>query len=388
MWHSTFGPTLRGDLKHALRLVWLLVALGCQRPTSNPNPQARASASASAQSASPSPGSFDLASADTGAVLVAADIDHGLSLTTFDADGRSAQRQPLSTLAVDTVVGEVAAATSGAELGVVWTETSKVGTRARGLVRPVLGQGRNPALEIGAMQLPLSEPRGNLAIGRSEAHFLVLARGARTECVDPTRHDCVGFDFFRLNESAASRTGLPLAVPLPCLQNSVSFAVSSKRWFYGVCSQGTGKPLTTLFSIQDEPAYARADNVLEGCLPLGALADGGDLVVVGECDGTRRAVRVRSGNAEVQDVGVEHLDVVCESGQPLIRQLGASGLHLLLDARRDRLEAFLPDALRRPNARAVWTGRALLVAWRGTSSSTIAVARYRCDSTMLREFTD
>lgn len=375
-------------MKHSRYFVWLLLALGCHRPTGNSNPQARASASASTATkrAAPGPGSFDLASADTGAVLVAADLDHGLSLTTFDADGTSAQRQPLSTTAADAVVGEVAAAASGSELGVVWTESSGSGARARGLVRPVLGQGRNPPVEIGAMQLPLSTPRGNLAISRSEADFLVLARGVQTTCVDSTRRDCVGFDFFRVNDRAATRTGLPLAVPLPCSQNSVSFAVSSKRWFYGVCSQGTGKPLTTLFSIQDEPAYARADNVLEGCLPLGALADGGDLVVVGDCGGARRAVRVRSGNAEVQDVGVEHLDVVCESGQPLIRQLGAGGLHLLLDARRDRLEAFLPDALRQPNARAVWTGRALIVA--RPAGSTIALERYRCDSTMLRKFTD
>jgi hypothetical protein len=163
----------------------------------------------------------------------------------------------------------------------------------------------------------------------------------------------------------------------------VSFAVSSGRWYYGVCSRSTGKPVTTLFSIQSEPAYARADRILEGCLPLGATAVDGDLVVIGDCAGTRRGVRVRGGNAKLEEVRVDRIDAVCQDGKPRLRQLGAGGLNLTLDERRDRVEAFLPEAFAPAQARAVWTGQTLLVA--SPSGASVTLKGYRCDSTLLRE---
>lgn len=362
----------------------LLATLGCQRLTGKPAPQASASSSAPSPSPTPNrPGAFDLASTDTGAILVTAIPKRGLAFRLLDHGGATQAQETSFELDKGTEIDELSSATLGSELGVVWSERTATGIRARGLVRPLLGQGRGPAADIGPMIEPVSTPRGNLAIGVSDAHFLVLARGGPATCVDPARAGCVGFDFFRVTSGGATKTGLPLAVPQPCLQNSVSFAVSNDRFYYGVCSQGSGRPVTTLFSIQNEPAYARADDVLAGCLPLGALADGRDLIVAGECGGTRRAVRVRHGNAEVVDVRMEHLDVVCEAGQPLIRELGAGGLHLSLSGRRDRLEAFLPDAFRMPQARAVWTGEALLVA--GSVGAAVSIKSYRCDSTMRRE---
>ena len=214
---------------------------------------------------------------------------------------------------------------------------------------------------------------------------MVLSRREKTGCADSNQSDCIGFDLFRQEINGSARTGSPLAVPLPCEQNSVSFAVSGSRWYYGVCSRSTGKPVTTLFSIQSEPAYARADRILEGCLPLGATAQAGDLVVIGDCAGRREGVRVRGGNAALEEVHVDRLEVVCEAGKPLIRQLGAGGLSLTLDERRDRLEAFLPPALSPLHARAVWTGQALLIAQQG--GGRINVKSYRCDSTLLRETT-
>jgi hypothetical protein len=236
-----------------------------------------------------------------------------------------------------------------------------------------------------AVQEPIATPRGNVAVAGNDGYFLVLSRREKTVCADSNQSDCIGFDLYRREAGGALRSGSPLAVPLPCEQSSVSFAVSSNRWYYGVCSKSSGKPLTTLFSIQSEPAYARADRVLEGCLPLGASADGGDLIVVGECDGTRRGVRVKGGNAALEEVRVDRLEVVCDSGAPLIRQLGPGGLRLALNGRRDRLEAFLSPALGPPHSRAVWTGSTLLVATPVGPENSVRVKRYRCDSTLLRE---
>jgi hypothetical protein len=118
-------------------------------------------------------------------------------------------------------------------------------------------------------------------------------------------------------------------------------------------------------------------------LPLGALSQGDDLLVVGDCGGERRGVRVRGGNAETSELRVDRLDAMCDAGHPLIHQLGPAGLSLTLDTPRDRLEAFLPPEYASYAARAVWTGQTLLVA--GWKSGLITVKGYRCDSTLLRE---
>ena len=375
---------------------WCWVALlvspvSCRHPTASSTGKATASASASSSLASPlAPGAFDLSSSDDGAALVVADAKHGgLSLTLFDATGRTRQTGPLYDVKAPDAprgaieISEVAAATLGPRIAVTWVEKSATAAHARAILRPLLQQDKAALSDLGEMAQPVSSPRGNLGLGTSEGRFLVLTRAQKTGCLDSTDSDCVGFNFFRLEPDGNSRPGPPLAVPLPCEQNSVSFAVSSGRWYYGVCSRSTGKPLTTLFSIQSEPAYARADRILEGCLPLGAAAVDGDLIVVGDCAGTRRGVRVRGGNATVEEVRVDRVDAVCQDGKPRLRQLGPGGLNLVLDERRDRVEAFLPATFAPPQARAVWTGQTLLVASSGGTSVTLK--GYRCDSTLLRE---
>jgi hypothetical protein len=337
-------------------------------------------------------GAFDLVTTEGGAALVWAPAGStGLSLTLLDAAGATLRSEPAFTApddagapAAGASISEVAAAARGSELAIAWLEQASGAARSRGLVRTISDSASAPRIvEIGAVMPPISTPRGNLALTSSQDRFLVLARGQKSDCTDATEHDCVGFGFHRLEATRASAQNLPLTVPLPCDQNSVSFAVAGSRWYYGVCSRATGKPVTTLFSIQTDPEYARADRILEGCLPLGALSQGGDLLVVGDCAGERRAVRVRGGNAETSELRVDRVDAVCDAGHPLLHQLGANGLRLQLDAPRDRLEAFLPTALAAPGARAVWTGQTLLVA--AVLGGLITLKCYQCDSTLLRE---
>lgn len=369
----------------------LLFLAACRHPDTKPDPKPAISASASsAKPAAVALGAFDLTSTESGAALITVDATRvGLSLTRFDGAGKAEPAEPLfDAKASDaprgvTEIDELAAASLGSDLDVVWVEKSAQGAHTRGFLRPIAARGNAPLQDLNSVQEPIAAPRGNVAIGSSDGHFLVLARREKTTCADSNQSDCIGFDLFRQEANGTARTGSPLAVPLPCEQNSVSFAVAGSRWYYGVCSRGTGKPLTTLFSIQSEPAYARADRILEGCLPLGATAQGGDLVVIGECGGRRQGLRVRGGNAALEEVRVDRLEVVCESGKPLIRQLGAGGLSLVLNERRDRLEAFLSPALSPPYSRAVWTGSTLLVAT--PSGLSVNVKRYRCDSTLLRE---
>jgi hypothetical protein len=337
-------------------------------------------------------GAFDLVTSEGGAALVWAPVGSaGLSLTLLDELGAERRTEPAfaepddaGARAQDTTISEVAAAARGSELGIAWLEQAAGVARSRGIVRSSGESGSAPrVIEIGAVLAPVSMPRGNLAITSSKDRFLVLSRGQKSDCIDATENDCVGFGFHRLDATGAAPQNLPLTVPLPCDQNSVSFAVAGPRWYYGVCSKATGKPITTLFSIQTDPEYARADRILQGCLPLGALSQGGELLVVGDCGGERRGVRVRGGNAETSELRVDRVDAMCDAGRPLLRQLGPSGLSLSLDAPRDRLEAFLPPTIASQASRAVWTGQMLLVA--SMTAGQITLRGYRCDSTLLRE---
>jgi hypothetical protein len=387
-----------------LGLLALLVA--CKRPTASHAAGGASSAAtwASAMAAGAgavsvadrhvsSAGAFDLVTTEGGAALVWAPAGSAsLSLTLFDEQGRARRTEPVFTESADAgavplaaSVSEIAAVARGNELGVAWLELAGGATRSRGVVRPISDSASAPrVIEIGSVLGPASRPRGNLAITSSKDRFLVLSRGQKSECIDATENDCVGFGFHRLDAATgATAQNLPLTVPLPCDQNSVSFALAGSRWYYGVCSRATGKPITTLFSIQTDPEYARADRILEGCLPLGALSQGADLLVVGDCGGERRGVRMRGGNAESSELRVDRLDAVCDAGHPLLQQQGPSGLHLSLDGPRDRLEAFLPSNLAAQASRAVWTGQTLLVAV--ATRGLITLKGYRCDSTLLRE---
>jgi hypothetical protein len=381
----------------------LALAVACKRPSGTHAPSS-VSATAAAKPAQgsralafadrhvASAGAFDLVTTEGGAALVWAPAGNAfVSLTLLDELGAELRTEPAfaesndaQAPAAGVSVSEVAASARGNELAIAWLEQAGTAARSRGIVRSISESGSAPrVIEIGAMLTPVSTPRGNLAITSSRDRFLLLARGQKSDCIEATENDCVGFGFHRLAATGASAQNLPLTVPLPCEQNSVSFAVAGSRWYYGVCSRATGKPVTTLFSIQTDPEYARADRILEGCLPLGALAQGGDLLVVGDCGGERRGMRVRSGNAEASELRVDRVDAVCDAGHPLIHQLGPSGLNLQLDAPRDRLEAFLPTAVAAPAARAVWTGQTLLVA--AASGGLVTLKGYRCDSTLLRE---
>jgi hypothetical protein len=379
-------------------VVWLaLLAVCCKRADPAPSNAGAPSKSGSSVAVARhllDPGAFDLVSSNEGAALIWANRGTGqLELSVFDDAGKALRSEPLvpsldaGAPTTGVSISEVAATVHGSELAVAWLERGST-SRARGFVRPLNGGSAGRIVELGGVLEPVSVPRGNLAVTNHDGHFTVLSRGLRSDCIDPSAHDCVSFGFHRLDAKDAKDAldqGLPLTVPLPCAQGSVSFAVTGSRWYYGVCSQSTGKPVTTLFSIQPDPEYARADRLLEGCLPLGALAQNGELWLVGDCvgEGQRHGVRVRAGNAEPLDLRVDRLEAVCQSGSPLIRQTGPAGMILPLITARDRLEAFLPQSLAPVDSRAVWTGRTLLVAAAGRG--TITLKGYQCDSTLLRE---
>jgi hypothetical protein len=337
-------------------------------------------------------GAFDLRNVANGAALVWADAKTGvLWLTRYDDEGAErdtrrllgSERADASGVEARVAVEEIALAASADEFGVVWIQRSGSDLRTLGTVRPIHGAEGAQAFDLGSVSAPLAAPRGNLAIVLSgEGDFRVMSRGMQSACVRRDESDCISYAFHRLTPRAAARQGMPLSVPRPCGEGTVFLASLRQRWHYGVCSRKTGRLVSTLFTIQPEPAYARADAVLEGCRPAGVFGFEGDLLIVGDCPTERRGIRVSGKTASLSELSLSYLDARCRAGQLLLAQPGSPGLELRFSSRHDQLEAILPKELRSKLGRAVWTGRALLVAT--VANGALEMRRYRCDSSLLR----
>src|SRR5262249_37559612 len=147
------------------------------------------------------------------------------------------------------------------------------------------------------------------------------------------------------------------------------------RWFYAVCSWTRDAPSTMAYSINVDTYYARADEVLRGCTPLGMLVlDSEDVLLGADCDTMRRAARFTRDMKPPVEFALDDVAVACDGERASIQ---AATWSLPLDAPRDRLEVVLPATLAPTGARAIWTGRALLVAHR--QGDDLELRRYVCE---------
>jgi hypothetical protein len=185
-------------------------------------------------------------------------------------------------------------------------------------------------------------------------------RGLEAPCVEPQNAPCSGFTFRRIRADSAEPTGLPLSVPVPCASHSVELATSRGRFHYGVCTREGSDPVTTMFSIQYDPEYARAEPLLKGCLPLGTLEVAGEPWLIGDCHGKRRAARVPVGDEKVQ---TENLDAPAITCTPQRTELRQGRFVLQLREPRAALQAALPPQLAPTGSRAAWTGTTLVVSY-------------------------
>lgn len=305
------------------------------------------------------PTAFELAARPGGgATLVwgpASRNDGAVQMRELDATG-VLQASSEVAVAASNVTGEVAdiaAAWVGSRLALGWLERSGAATRVRA---SWAGMSSAP-FELGAAWTGPRGSRGNIVMAARGDKALVFARGGEAACIDPAKHGCFAFGFHELEASRAVPTGLPMSVPVPCTDNSAALAVVGERFHYGVCTDSAGRPVTTLFSIQHDPEYARADTLLEGCKPAGTFVWHDAAWLVGDCEGGSRAARI--GNDPQEFLDLHGLRLECRSGTLRIR---APSLDLALDEPRSGLAPLLPPDVAGAGGRAVWTGRALLVA--------------------------
>jgi hypothetical protein len=258
-------------------------------------------------------------------------------------------------------VTDLVASVIGDQLVLSWLEQGAKEARAQAAW--LGGAGSPTLLDLGPAALAAEAARGNIALAPEpeRARALVLWRGLDAPCVDPRQSPCTGFAFRRLSASSAETTGLPLSVPVPCASHSVELATSPGRFYYGVCTREGADPVTTMFTIQYEPEYARAEPLLKGCVPLGTLNIDGRPWLLGDCHGKRKAVPVPLMDERVDAEDLESMTVSCTPQQLELRR---GKLALRLREPRAGLEAIVPAALVPTGARVGWSGTTLLAVFR------------------------
>jgi hypothetical protein len=105
---------------------------------------------------------------------------------------------------------------------------------------------------------------------------------------------------------------------------------------------------------------------------------GGAAWLVGDCQGNRRAVRIGGRDEPLEFLELRSARVECTADGARVR---APGLDLVLDEPRGRLETVLRTDLVPVGARAVWSGRALIVAT--TAAGPLTMNRHRCEASRL-----
>jgi hypothetical protein len=328
-----------------------------------------------------------LVPAEGGALLVwapPAERGGGIAVRALDALGapRAAARV-LVPAEAPFAVTELAAAATRDRLGVVWSESSPQQARIRALLVPLDGHApAEPQLLAGAPAVGGSG-RGRLAIAAmGDDRMRLLYPAGATECADSEHDGCVGYAFHELGGVSARREPW-LSVPQPCPEGAATLAGLDGRFFYAVCSWRGDAPSTMAYAINVDTYYARADEVLRGCAPLGMLAiDEGTVLLGADCGVLRRAARLTLELKPAAEFPLADLGLSCTGSRPVIR---ASGFELELTSARAGLEAVLPDELAPPGARAVWTGKALIVVQR--MSGGIELHRHVCEQGALRSET-
>jgi hypothetical protein len=325
-------------------------------------------------------GVFELVRVDDGVALIRPGTATTLSVVLLDPRGARRREQSVQLLTGSGTVREIAAASAGAALAVAWVEDTPSGARAAAaLGNAEAGFGATHALGPAGSTME----GGSIAVVASGAEaptsgaerFVAFHRSHTEPCAEAAE-GCTSFVLHELHDHGAQRRRVGLAVPMPCDRGIAGFAAVAGRWYYGVCARGAEGPAATLFTIEHSPEYAQAETLLTGCQPVGVAIANGEALYVARCDGARTAVRIGTRREKVAPVGLQGLRVECWNGKPNLLGGGSRPLRVVLDIPSDGIGPLLPETLAPDGARAVWTGKALLVAT--PTRSQVALRRYEC----------
>jgi len=275
---------------------------------------------------------------------------------------------------------EVAAAGGGGRVGVAW-----VARHGRVLhVHTSHGApgAHGPATDLGPMEDPPRVTRGHVALaGAPDGTITLIHRRTRGPCSEGGGADCSRLAVRRLGDDRASiRSGMPLVIPRVCDQPVPGYVWADGTWYYALCAETDGVPETTLYAIRYEPQYAQADRALRGCEPLGLGRVGtGATLMLGRCDeGRIDGVRLAEMGTERSSLTSVVRRIECAEGRPrIVIDAGSTRLEVPLSEAAPNLAALLPEQMAPQNARAIWTGQALLVA--APIGGEVSLRRFQCE---------
>lgn len=322
-----------------------------------------------------SPTAFDLISTFDGAKLVwAPKLDTALAVReqAIAKDGlpKGASVRLMQSSAARGRATDLVAAQLDRGVAVAWVE--QFGDEARASAFISDARRAPDVVDLGSAWPTRTEHRGNIALAGAREYALVFVRGAEEPCSEG-QSQCFGFGLYRLSpEDADSARGLPLSVPVPCAEHSTSLAIVEGRWHYAVCTLLAAAPVTTVFNIQFEPEYAAAEQLLEGCRPLGLFEHAAQVWLSADCAGKRRITNATGTPRTSYDLSKLAFD--CASGEP---RLHSGDFALRLGSPRAQLHALLGPPWVPAHARAVWTGAALVVA--SEHDGSVRLTRYACE---------
>jgi len=362
--------------KHTAVLASMALAIACNRSPA-PAPLAKTVSEAGTPALSKpvtAIGGFDLSLHGDGALLVWSDeaaAARGVYALRLDARGK-ARAAPLRVGALETGVRaiEIVAASSAELTAIGWVGWNGRKAETFALSGDAVAGTFGAPAALGEPAITSTARRGRLALAaRSKGGPLAFFRGAEQACADRAALDaCTSFGFRALEPTGPLSRGFPLSVPGACDTGVSGLAVVGERWHYGVCVVRGGRRVTTVFSVEPAQQFARVDEVLRGCIPLGIARVGDQAVAGGDCDGLWQGARFPGGDHPAEALAGD-VSLACAGGAPVLRS-GDGRFSLRLSAPIERLEALLPPRHFGPAARAVWTGQALVVAaWDGTQVS-------------------
>lgn len=368
---------------------------GCEEEEVAPAPAPVASrAPLAGPRAVATPAAFDLVGVPGGAVLLwssPATDGGGVTLSMLDPVGtvRGDERSLFSRPATDAApvaadAVEIAAASGGGRLAVAWVARIQPELRVLATHGPASAEAFAPVEDLGELRVDTVGHRGMVAAAAGEdGNVAVMHRGMPGPCPPgegAAGEDvgCVRFALLRLGDVAAdSRRGLPLAAPAPCERAIAGYLSSGGVWYYGLCTDADRRPTTTVYAIQFDPQYAHAEPVLAGCEPRGMAPSANGVLVTGHCDGSLTAVKLEEAARRRSEIRSVQASVACVDGRPRFTLTGEDGVMThAVTGPASRLEAWLPEEVAPPGARAVWTGDALLIAH--PVGREVSLRRYEC----------
>jgi hypothetical protein len=366
---------MRPSAALALALAWSWLT-GCTSEEDEPPGETPGEPDGSAPSAAlmraplAAPAAFDVALTGDGAALVWNEGNR-VRVQWLDAQG-AARGEPVVLTAAP--AREIAAAGDADRLAVAWLEVE--GKRAS-VHAAMATNGRFDApAPLGPSQTERTDRRGHVVVSLGRRGRLVaFHRGPDAPCEAHAR--CASYAMHELPPRGSDSLRPSLVVPSPCDGGIVGVALAGAHWNYGVCALEEGRASTTVFTAQDDPPYAQAQAMLPGCSPLGMTALDREVWMVGVCDGRRSGVRWRGIDLPSPVHDLSNLEIVCRGERAALTLDGEIPLAHPVAG----LGPLLPSRLAPGGARAVWTGSALLVAYR--AADTLELARYRCLGGML-----